>query len=81
MPPRRLDIGDMHDQGIEQRTALGSEDRGHRLAIGGVSAQAIDGFGGEGDKPAGFEDAGGLGDACGVGGGDFGLGGDHGGAI
>ena len=45
-------IGDMHDQGIEQRAALGGEDRGHGFAIGGVGAQAVDRLGGEGDQAA-----------------------------
>src|SRR5689334_11296255 len=40
----------MHDQGIEARAALGGKNAGHGLAAGGVGAQAINGFGGEGDQ-------------------------------
>jgi len=43
----------MDDQRVEARPALGGEDRGHRPVVGGVAAQAIDGFGGEGDQPSG----------------------------
>ena len=73
MAPRFFEIGDMHDQRIEQRAALGGEDRGHRFAIGGVGAQAVNRLGGEGDQPAVSQDAGGFGNAGGVGGGGFGL--------
>ena len=74
-------VGDMHDQGIEQRPALGGENRGHRLAVGGVGAQAVNRLGGEGDQAAIAQDARGLGDAFGVGGHGLGLNVDHGGAI
>jgi len=81
MPPRFLQALDMHNQGIEQRTALGGEDRGHRLAIGGVGAQAVNGLGREGDKPALAQNTGGFGNAFGVGNRGFGLKIDHGRAI
>ena len=79
MAKRVFHVGDMHDQGVEQRAALGGENRGHGFAIGGVGAQAIDRLGREGDKPAILQNPGGFGDPCGVGGGDFGLDVDHGG--
>ena len=68
MLPRVSQVGDMDDQRIEQRAALGGKDRGHRLAIGSVGAQAIDGLGREGDQAAVLQDAGSLGNALGVGG-------------
>ena len=78
MPPRFFQIGDMHDQGIEQGTALGGEDRGHGFAIGGVGTKAVNGFGREGDKPALLEDARRFGNAFGVGNRGFGQKIDHG---
>ena len=45
-------IGHMHDQGIETRPALGGEDAGHRLAVCGVRAQAINRLGRESDQRA-----------------------------
>ena len=50
VPLRFRQIGDMHDQGIETRAALGREDAGNGLAISGIRAQAVDRFGGKGDQ-------------------------------
>ncbi len=47
----------MSDQGIEFRPAFGVEDGGDRALVGGVTAQAIDSLGREGDQPAGAQEA------------------------
>ena len=78
MPPRFLQIGDMHDQGIEQGASLGGEDGGNSLAIGGIGAKAVNGLGWKGDKAAFFQDTGGFGDAFAVGGRGFGGNINHG---
>ena len=52
----------MHDQRIEARPPLGGENAGHRLAIGGVGAQAIDRLGRKGDQSAMAQDMRGMGD-------------------
>ena len=72
-------VGNMHDQGVEQRAPLGGENRGHGFAVGGVGAQPVNRLSREGDKAAILQDAGGLRNPGGVGGGDFGLNVDHGG--
>ena len=46
---------DMGDQRIEARPALGLEDAGDGLAIGGVAGKAVDGLGRDGDDVAGLE--------------------------
>src|ERR1051325_4630575 len=60
MPPRFLQVGDVHDQGIEQGTSLGGENGGNRLAVGGVGTQAVDSLGREGEEPAIAEGTSGL---------------------
>jgi hypothetical protein len=55
--------GEVADQRVEMRAALGGEDGGDGAAVGGVGAQAIDGFGAEGDEAAGAEQRRGVGDA------------------
>ena len=67
LPPRRIQAGHMHDQRIEARPPLGGEDGGHRFAVGGVGAQAIDGLGGEGDQPSAGQQARRFRDAIGIG--------------
>ena len=47
-----MHIGDMHDQRIETRPVLGGEYFRDSGWVGGVRAQAIDGFGWKGDKSA-----------------------------
>ena len=54
-------IGDMGDQGVEARAALGLEDGGHRDGVSGVGGEAIDGLGREDHEAAVGQDAGGLG--------------------
>ena len=44
------DIGAMDDQGVEARSAFGLVDGQHRVRIGGIGAEPIDGFGWEGDE-------------------------------
>ena len=48
----RLGVRHMGDERVEGGPALGGIDAGHRLAIGGVGAEAVDGLGREGDEPA-----------------------------
>ncbi len=50
-------VGDMHDQRVVCRPALGLEDARHGLAVAGIGAQPVDGFGRERDQPAGHEAA------------------------
>ena len=45
-------IGDMDDQRVVRRAALGAVDAGHRGVAGGDRTQAVDGLGREGDQPA-----------------------------
>ena len=54
-----LQIGDVGDQRVEARPALGLEDRRHGGRIGRVRAQAIDGLGRQDDQPARAQGAGG----------------------
>ena len=61
-PARGLGIGHMGDQRIERRPALGVIEARHRLAIGGVGAQPVDGLGRKRDQAAGRKHARG---ACG----------------
>ena len=53
-----LEIGDVDDQRICGRASFRLEDFFNRCGIGRISAQAIDGFGGEGDEAALFENFG-----------------------
>ena len=52
----------MRDQRIEARPALGLENARHRLAVGGIGAQAVHRLGRERHQAAGTQDARGLGD-------------------
>ncbi len=52
-PARGVHAGDMGDQRIEARPALGGVEPGDGLAIAGVGAEPIDGLGRERDQPAG----------------------------
>ena len=52
----------MRDQRIEARPALGLENARHRLAVGGIGAQAVHRLGRERHEAAGTQDARGLGD-------------------
>ena len=61
-----LGVGVVADEGVEVGAALGLEDAGDGLGLGCVGAEAVDGFGLEGDEVAGLEEAGGFGDAGGV---------------
>ena len=45
-------FGHVHDQRIEARAALGGENRGDRVAVGGVAAEPVDRLGGKGDEAA-----------------------------
>jgi hypothetical protein len=56
-PPRRGRVGDVGNQRVEARPALGGVEPRHRLAIAGGGAEPIDRLGGEGDKPAGRQTA------------------------
>ena len=47
--------GDMRDQRVETRPALGLENPGHGGAVGRVAGKAIDRLGRDGDDFAGFE--------------------------
>ena len=51
-------IGNMDDQRIELRAALGCENAGDRFAVGRVRAEAVDRFGWKRDEPACAESAG-----------------------
>ena len=46
-------VGDMGDQRIERRAALGGVEPRDRLAVGGVGAEPVDGLGRKRDQPAG----------------------------
>ena len=50
LAPRRRKIGDMGDQRIEARAALGGVNFGDRARRGGVGAKAVDGLGRKGDE-------------------------------
>ncbi len=73
-PPRRRpravrrcgEIGDMGDQRIERRAALGGIEPRHRRAVGRVRAEPVDRLGGERHEPAGREAARGLRGAVGA---------------
>jgi hypothetical protein len=45
------EVGHMRDQRIERRAPLGHIKTGHRLAIRGIRAEAVDRLGREGDQP------------------------------
>jgi hypothetical protein len=53
-------IGDVDDEGTGRRAALGGEDELDGGGVEGVGAEAVDGFGGEGDELAGAEEGDGL---------------------
>ena len=59
---RRLDLGQVHDQGVEARPRLGGEDPGDGPLLGGVGPQAVDRLGRKGDEAAGGEALDSLGD-------------------
>ena len=63
---RRRQIGDVRDQRIERRPALGGVEPRDRLAVGRVGAEPVDRLGRERDQPAGREAARGLGDRMAV---------------
>ncbi len=50
-------VGDMGDQRVETRPALGLEDTGDSQRVTGVGRQAVDGLGREGDELSGLERA------------------------
>ena len=50
---RGVDVGDMGDQRIEGRPALGRIEPGDGLAVAGVGAEPVDGLGRKRDQPAG----------------------------
>ena len=64
--------GVVGDQRVEVGAALGVEDAGDGVVVGGVCAEAVDGFGAEGDEAAGLEEGCGAGDAVCGGGQDLG---------
>jgi len=45
----------MDDQRMVERTPLGTIGGGHGRLLIRISSQAVDGFGGHGDEPAGFQ--------------------------
>ncbi len=51
--PRRVNVRDMGNQRIERRASFGRIEAGHRLAIAGIGAEPVDGFGRKGDEAAG----------------------------
>ncbi len=60
-------VGDVDDQRIEPRPALGGEDGGDRGRVGRVGGEAIDGLGRQRDDPARLQHRHGAGDAGRVG--------------
>ena len=56
----RLAVRDVHDERVEARATLGFEHRGDGAVVGRVGAQAVNGLGREGDKPAGADRPGGF---------------------
>ena len=69
---RLSQVPDVDDQRVEPGPVLSLEDAGDGFVVCGVGAEAIDGFGGKGDKPALAEAPGGGGNIVGVGGNDGG---------
>ena len=55
--PRRGHIRDMGNQWIERGAALGRIEPCHGLAVAGIGAEPVDGFGRKGDEAAGGEAA------------------------
>ncbi len=51
-PPRGLRVCNMGDQRVEGGPPLGGVKAGHRLAVVGVGAEPVDGFGRKRDQPA-----------------------------
>ena len=54
--------GDVDDDGIPCGTLLGDKDAGHSVWVEGICAEAVDGFGGQGDESAGAKNLGRCGD-------------------
>ena len=52
-PARAGNVAHVRDQRIERGPALGGIEARHRLAVGRIGAEPIDGLGREGDEPAG----------------------------
>ena len=65
--PRAGEVGDVDDQGVVRRPALGAIEPGHRGVVGGDRTQAVDGLGRECDQPAPAQQPRRLGDRRGVG--------------
>ena len=63
---RRRGIGDMRDQRVEGRPALGGVEPGDGLAIAGIGAEAVDGLGRKRDQPAWPQAARRRRNACGI---------------
>ena len=57
-------VGDVDDERVEGRAALGGEDAGDRGVAPGVGAEAVDGLGREGHELAGAEERGGGAEAA-----------------
>ena len=68
-----VDIGDMHDQGVERRTALCRVDAGNGKVIAGICTKPVDSFGRESDKTCGIPNSNRLCDPGGIGRKTFGL--------
>ena len=66
-------VGDMGDQRIERRPALGGVDRGDGAVVGRVGGEAVDRLGRHRDEAAGVEARGGFGDRLRIGGREAGL--------
>ena len=54
-PGNVVGAGHMDDQRMVERTPLGTIGGGHGRLLIRISSQAVDGFGGHGDEPAGFQ--------------------------
>jgi len=59
--PRRLEVGDVGDQRVEGRAALGGIDGRDGGGIGSVRREAIDGLGRQDDQPTVLQRARGVG--------------------
>jgi len=66
--PRFGKRDDMGDQRVEARPLLGLIDRGDAPPVARIAAEAVDGFGREGDEPAGSQGRRSLGNSRGRGG-------------
>ena len=65
-----FDVGDMRDQRVETRAALGFIQPGHSIRVRGIGRQAIDRLCGHGHKPAAAQDFCGARDGLVMAGGD-----------